>query len=162
MAFLDDMFNGWGTTALVGLGVVVAAPLLLPTVGAGVRPVVKTLIKSGLLLMDSLQELAAEGSEQFSALLAEARAEHSLRAARGRLAHLRPPHQALKFHCPSPIHAVSLAPDHRQERSLRLRAGGRPRLATAPHSRGAARGALRCSGPVLGRRPLALFALGRN
>src|SRR5262245_34252653 len=58
-----------------------------------------------------------------------------------------------------PRHADSLAPDYGQGRPLRLRAGGRPRLATAPHSRGPARGALRFSGPVLGRRPSALFAL---
>ena len=82
MAFLDDMFNGWGTTTLVGLGVVVAAPLLLPTVGAVVRPVAKTLIKSGLYLVDSVQEIVAEGSEQLSDLVAEARAEHRQRAAR--------------------------------------------------------------------------------
>ena len=53
MAFLDDVFNGWGTTTLVGLGVVVAAPLLLPTVGALVRPVAKGLIKSGLFSLRS-------------------------------------------------------------------------------------------------------------
>src|SRR5262249_52086239 len=61
-----------------------------------------------------------------------------------------------------PRHAASLAPDYRRGRALRLRAGGRPRRATAPRSRGAARGALRFSGPVLGRRPLALFALVRR
>jgi len=82
MAFLEDVFNGWGTTTLVGLGVVVAAPLLLPAVGAIVRPVAKGLIKSGLFLMESVQELVAEGSEQLSDLVTEARAEHSPRAAR--------------------------------------------------------------------------------
>jgi len=82
MAFLEDVFNGWGTTTLVGLGVVVAAPLLLPAVGAIVRPVAKGLIKSGLFLVESVQELVAEGSEQLSDLVTEARAEHSPRAAR--------------------------------------------------------------------------------
>jgi hypothetical protein len=82
MAFLEDVFNGWGTTTLVGLGVVVAAPLLLPAVGAIVRPVAKGLIKSGLFLMESVQELVAEGSAQLSDLVTEARAEHSPRAAR--------------------------------------------------------------------------------
>ena len=42
MAFLDEVFNGWGTTTLVGLGVVVAAPLLLPVVG--------TVVLSGVIL----------------------------------------------------------------------------------------------------------------
>src|SRR5439155_7632003 len=36
---------------------------------------------------------------------------------------------------PPPRHADSLAPVYRPERSLRLRAGGRPRLATTPPSR---------------------------
>src|SRR5262245_17643286 len=68
--------------------------------------------------------------------------------------------EAAGHHMAPPRHADSLAPDYGQGRPLRLRAGGRPRLATAPHSRGPARGALRFSGPVLGRRPSALFALG--
>src|SRR5262245_1571270 len=67
--------------------------------------------------------------------------------------------EAAGHHMAPPRHADSLAPDYGQGRPLRLRAGGRPRLATAPHSRGPARGALRFSGPVLGRRPSALFAL---
>src|SRR5262249_17967310 len=67
--------------------------------------------------------------------------------------------EAAGHHMAPPRHADSLAPDEGQGRPLRLRAGGRPRLATAPHSRGPARGALRFSGPVLGRRPSALFAL---
>ena len=61
-----------------------AALLLLPTVGAVIRPVAKTLIKSGLYLVDSVQEIVAEGSEQLSDLVAEARAEHRPRAARAK------------------------------------------------------------------------------
>ena len=38
---------------------------------------------------------------------------------------------------------------YRRSRPLRLRASGRPRLATAPSSRRPARGALRCSGDRL-------------
>jgi hypothetical protein len=30
MAVLEDLSNGWGTTALVGLGAIVATPVLLP------------------------------------------------------------------------------------------------------------------------------------
>src|SRR5262245_61665309 len=63
-------------------------------------------------------------------------------------------------HPTPPRHTDSLAPDYRRGRPLRLRAGGLQRRATAPPCRCAARGALRFSGPVLGRRPLALFALG--
>ncbi len=77
MAALDDLFSGWGTTVLIGLGVALAAPTLLPTVGAIIRPVAKGLIKGGLYIADSLQELVAEGSEQISDLVAEVKAEHA-------------------------------------------------------------------------------------
>ena len=82
MAFLEDLFSGWGTPALVGLGVVVGAPLLLPVVGLVVRPVAKGLIKTSLAVGDALQGMVTEGSEQFSELVAEARAEHGGRAPR--------------------------------------------------------------------------------
>ncbi|HXG18527.1 MAG TPA: DUF5132 domain-containing protein [Methylomirabilota bacterium] len=77
MAALDDLFSGWGTTVLIGLGVALAAPTLLPTVGAIIRPVAKGLIKGGLYIADSLQELVAEGSEQISDLVAEVKAERA-------------------------------------------------------------------------------------
>jgi hypothetical protein len=56
----------------------------------------------------------------------------------------------------------SFAPDYRLLRSLRLRAGGLQRLATARRA-AAARHAARCASraPVLGWRPSALSALGR-
>ncbi len=77
MAALDDLFSGWVTTVLIGLGVALAAPTLLPTVGAIIRPVAKGLIKGGLYIADSLQELVAEGSEQISDLVAEVKAERA-------------------------------------------------------------------------------------
>jgi hypothetical protein len=77
MAFLDEVFSGWGTTVLIGVGVALAAPTLLPAVGAVVRPVAKGVIKGGLFVADSLQGLVAEGAEQLSDLVAEARTEYS-------------------------------------------------------------------------------------
>ena len=77
MALLDDVLSGWGTTVLVGVGVALAAPVLLPAAGAVIRPVAKGLIKGGLFVADSLKELMAEGGEQLSDLVAEARAEYS-------------------------------------------------------------------------------------
>jgi hypothetical protein len=56
--------------------------------------------------------------------------------------------------CSPPKPAARSRLDYRRVRSLRLRASGRPRRATAPPRRGPARGALRFSGPVLGRAPL--------
>jgi len=86
MALLDEVFSGWGPTVLVGVGVALVAPALLPAAGAVVRPVAKELIKGSLFVVDSMRELLAEGQEQLSDLAAEARAEYtadaSTRAAR--------------------------------------------------------------------------------
>jgi len=76
VALFEDVFNGWGTPALVGLGMVVAAPLLFSAVGAVIRPVLTRLIKGGLSVVQSVQEFVAEGSEQLSDLVAEAKAEY--------------------------------------------------------------------------------------
>ena len=81
MGWLDDAFSGWGTTVLVGIGVAVAAPVLLPAIGAVIRPVAKGLIKGGLALADSLQEVIAEGGEQWSDLVAEVKAERTAASA---------------------------------------------------------------------------------
>lgn len=77
MGWLDDALSGWGTTVLIGIGVAVAAPVLLPAVGAVIRPVAKGLLKGGLALADSLQEVIAEGGEQLSDLIAEVQAERT-------------------------------------------------------------------------------------
>ena len=81
MALFDDVFSGWGTTVLIGVGVALAAPALLPAVGAVARPVAKGLIKGSLYLVDSLQEAVAESGEQLSDLIAEVKAERAATAA---------------------------------------------------------------------------------
>jgi len=78
MALLDDLFSGWGTAVLIGVGVAVAAPGLLPAVSTAIRPVAKGLIKGGLYIADSLQEIIAEGGEQLSDLIAEVKAERGM------------------------------------------------------------------------------------
>jgi hypothetical protein len=82
MAVLEDLFEGWGTSTLVGLGVLVAAPVLLPTVEAVLRPVVKTLMKGSYWVVDSVLGIVAEGSDELRELTAEARAEYRSRAAK--------------------------------------------------------------------------------
>jgi len=76
MALLDDVLSGWSSTVLIGVGVALAAPILLPAAGAIVRPVAKGLIKGGLFVADSLKELVSEGQEQLSDLVAEAASEY--------------------------------------------------------------------------------------
>ena len=81
MALFDDLLAGWGPTVLIGAGVALAAPILLPAVGAVVRPVAKGFIKGCLYLVDTVKEVVAEGGEQLSDLVAEARAEYTAGAA---------------------------------------------------------------------------------
>jgi hypothetical protein len=83
MALLDDAFSGWSGSILIGVGVALAAPILLPAVAAVARPAAKGLIKGGLFVADSFRELVAEGGEQFSDLVAEARAEYNASVAPG-------------------------------------------------------------------------------
>jgi hypothetical protein len=69
MALFDDVLKGWVPSALIGVGVALAAPIVLPALAAGARPLVKTLIKGCLVV--------AEAGEQISDLVAEAQAERA-------------------------------------------------------------------------------------
>lgn len=80
MALFDDAVSGWSGSILLGVGVALAAPILFPAVAAVARPAAKGLIKGGLFVMDSLQELVSEGGEKLSDLVAEARTEYNARA----------------------------------------------------------------------------------
>ena len=79
MALFEDVFlNGWGGPVLLGLGAVVAIPVLVPVVGAVVRPVAKLAIHGGMAVVETLQELVVQGGEQVSDLVAEAQAEYTI------------------------------------------------------------------------------------
>jgi Protein of unknown function (DUF5132) len=76
MAGLDDFFKGNVLAALVvGVGVVVLAPVVLPALAAVSKPLAKSAIKTGVILFDKGREAAAEMTEVFEDLVAEARAE---------------------------------------------------------------------------------------
>jgi len=81
MALLDEGLGGWIPTALIGVGVALAAPILLPAAASGLRPLAKTVIKGYLAVADSVKEVAAEAGEQLSDLVAEAQAERTAQAA---------------------------------------------------------------------------------
>jgi len=81
MAIWDDALKGSVPTLLIGVGVALAAPILLPAAAAGLRPLTKTLIKGGLYVADSVKELMAEASEQLSDMVAEVKAEQTAEAA---------------------------------------------------------------------------------
>ncbi|MGH7963910.1 MAG: DUF5132 domain-containing protein, partial [Candidatus Binatia bacterium] len=60
MALLEDTLNGWTGSALLGAGVLLAAPVLLPMVGPLVRPLAKGLVIGYLAMADAVRAAAAE------------------------------------------------------------------------------------------------------
>jgi Protein of unknown function (DUF5132) len=66
-------------TVLLGVGTVLLAPFLLPTL----RPLTKTVVKSGLLVGGKARELVSEAGEQLSDIVAEARSEIATGTANG-------------------------------------------------------------------------------
>lgn len=81
MALFDDGITGWVPSVLIGVGVALAAPILLPAVVTGVRPLAKVVIKGYLAVADTVKEVVAEAGEQLSDLVAEAKAEYAAGAA---------------------------------------------------------------------------------
>jgi Protein of unknown function (DUF5132) len=74
MGLFEDAFKGW-TGLAVGLGAAYAAPAFAPAVGSIVRPLAKGIIKTGMVMAQSVREYAAEASEELGDIYAEARAE---------------------------------------------------------------------------------------
>ena len=76
MATLGDLLKGKvGTGLLLGLGAVALAPVIAPVIAAGAKPIIKTLIKSGIIAYEKSKEAFAEAGEAFEGLVAEAAAE---------------------------------------------------------------------------------------
>lgn len=75
MALLEDVTLGSVvSTSLIGLGLVLTAPLLLPVVGALVVPAAREVVKGGVRLYDAGAHVVTTMSAQLSDLVAEARA----------------------------------------------------------------------------------------
>src|SRR5262245_45459054 len=80
MALLENAFEALEEnvpTVLLGVGTVLLAPFLLPTL----RPLTKTVVKSGLMVGGKARELVSEAGEQPSDIVAEARSEIAAGAA---------------------------------------------------------------------------------
>ena len=74
MALFEDLTLGSVTSsALIGLGLVVAAPVLVPVVGAVVRPVVWLAIQGGIAAYDAAATLVTTAGEEVNQIVAEAR-----------------------------------------------------------------------------------------
>jgi Protein of unknown function (DUF5132) len=77
MALLDDVLTGGIPGILVGVGVVLVAPVLLPAAAAGARPLAKALITGALIVAETVREVVAEAGEQVSDLIAEVQQERA-------------------------------------------------------------------------------------
>src|SRR5215470_18472127 len=74
LALWDDLpFGSVTATTLTGLGALLAAPVLVPLVGAVVRPVLRLAVFAGVSAYDVLVTTVATAGEQMSDLIAEAR-----------------------------------------------------------------------------------------
>jgi len=75
VALLDNLTESLLANALIVVGAVLLAPVIVPAVAGGLRPVVKTLVKGGIMVTDKVNSLVAEAGEQFDDLIAEVRSE---------------------------------------------------------------------------------------
>lgn len=69
------MSKKWVPGILVGMGITLAAPVVLPVLACALRPLAKSAIKGGLVLGDKVKEITAEAREQMCDLVAEVKAE---------------------------------------------------------------------------------------
>jgi Protein of unknown function (DUF5132) len=76
MGLLDNGLKGNVVTGLaVGIGAVVLAPAVLPALAGVGKPLLKAVVKSGIILFEKGKETAAELSEVVEDIVAEAKAE---------------------------------------------------------------------------------------
>ena len=85
MALFDNIVEGFGSswvpTVLVGVGVALVVPVVVPALGAGMRPLAKAVLKGSIMVYDKGAEVLAEAGEQLSDLVAEVRSELDATAA---------------------------------------------------------------------------------
>jgi hypothetical protein len=69
--------NGWevGTSLVIGAGIVLLAPIVMPMVASVMKPLAKAVIKGGLMAYESSKVALAETKETLEDLAAEAKAE---------------------------------------------------------------------------------------
>lgn len=74
MALFDDGLK-IGTPILIGIGALLLAPVVVPSVGTVVKPLAKATIKSGLIFVHKGRELISEAVEALEDITAEVKAE---------------------------------------------------------------------------------------
>jgi Protein of unknown function (DUF5132) len=77
MSFLEDALKGNNIASglAVGVGAMVVAPVVLPAVARLSKPLLKGVLKTGLLAYEAGRRIYAEVSEVAGDMLAEARSE---------------------------------------------------------------------------------------
>jgi hypothetical protein len=59
----------------IGVGIILAVPIVLPIIGSAVKPVVKSVIKGALLTYEGVRGTLAQAKESLKDITAEAKAE---------------------------------------------------------------------------------------
>ncbi len=73
MAVFEDMFKGASLPGLaVGIGVAVLVPVVLPAVGRALRPIAKSVVRTGITVW---REASSQIAESTGPIVAEARSE---------------------------------------------------------------------------------------
>jgi hypothetical protein len=76
MAIIEDMLEGnLGTGLVVGVGALILGPVVTPLISGVAKPLMKTMVKGGIVAYDTAREYLAEAGEFMSDIAAEARAE---------------------------------------------------------------------------------------
>lgn len=74
MALFDNGFK-MGGSLVVGAGVVLLAPIVVPVLASALKPIAKAVIKGGILAYGKMKESVAETMETVEDLAVEAKAE---------------------------------------------------------------------------------------
>ena len=74
MALFDNGLK-IGTPVLLGIGILILAPTIIPIIGTVVKPLAKATIKTGLSIVQKGRELVSEAAEAFEDITAEVKTE---------------------------------------------------------------------------------------
>jgi hypothetical protein len=71
MELLENTWKAWGPEILIGIGVVLAVPIILLVVATTVRPLAKALIKGYFALADVVKEMVEEATQESAVEIVE-------------------------------------------------------------------------------------------
>ncbi len=77
MSFTDFLKGDLVTGLLIGIGVVIVAPVVLSVLAGVAKPLADGVVKGGMILYEKGKEAVAEVGEMFGDIVAESKAEFS-------------------------------------------------------------------------------------